>query len=131
MEGGVGRECANCGSTYAPLWRWNGTGHLLCNACGVHVMSGFAKPVMKTSGGRRSVSRRVGLSCANCHTSTTTLWRRNNEGEPVCNACGLYFKLHGVNRPMSMKKEGIQTRKRKPKGSGKQKSSPSHSKGTL
>lgn len=44
----------------------------------------------------QSASRRVGLSCANCHTSTTTLWRRNNEGEPVCNACGLYYKLHGV-----------------------------------
>ena len=24
--------------------------------------------------------------------------RRNNDGEPVCNACGLYYKLHGVNR---------------------------------
>ena len=37
-------------------------------------------------------------------------------GEPVCNACGLYFKLHGVNRPLAMKKDSIQTRKRKPKG---------------
>ena len=45
----------------------------------------------------QSASRRVGLSCANCHTSTTTLWRRNSEGEPVCNACGLYYKLHGVS----------------------------------
>ena len=67
---------------------------------------------------QQSHSRRVGLQCANCHTTTTTLWRRNNEGEPVCNACGLYFKLHGVNRPLSMKKEGIQTRKRKPKNAG-------------
>ena len=30
-------------------------------------------------------------------TTTTTLWRRNNEGEPVCNACGLYYKLHNVS----------------------------------
>ena len=44
----------------------------------------------------QSASRRVGLSCSNCHTTTTTLWRRNSEGEPVCNACGLYYKLHGV-----------------------------------
>ncbi|VDK23837.1 unnamed protein product [Taenia asiatica] len=50
--------------------------------------------------------------CANCQTSATTLWRRNAEGEPVCNACGLYFKLHKVNRPLSMKKEAIQKRKR-------------------
>ena len=34
--------------------------------------------------------------CANCNTNTTTLWRRNDRGEPVCNACGLYFKLHKV-----------------------------------
>lgn len=63
----------------------------------------------------QAASRRVGLCCSNCGTTTTTLWRRNNEGEPVCNACGLYFKLHNVNRPLAMRKEGIQTRKRKPK----------------
>ncbi|KAK3088472.1 hypothetical protein FSP39_019624 [Pinctada imbricata] len=75
----------------------------------------------KGLGKSRSASRRVGLSCANCHTTTTTLWRRNNEGEPVCNACGLYYKLHGVNRPLAMKKDGIQTRKRKPKNLAKNK----------
>ena len=65
----------------------------------------------------QSGNRRTGLSCANCSTNTTTLWRRNDKGEPVCNACGLYFKLHHVNRPIAMKKDGIQTRKRKPKSS--------------
>ncbi|XP_065162944.1 transcription factor GATA-6-like isoform X2 [Atheta coriaria] len=65
---------------------------------------------------RLSATRRVGLTCSNCHTSTTSLWRRNAVGEPVCNACGLYYKLHGVNRPLAMKKDNIQTRKRKPKG---------------
>ncbi|KTG39658.1 hypothetical protein cypCar_00023143 [Cyprinus carpio] len=64
---------------------------------------------------QQSTSRRAGLCCTNCHTSTTTLWRRNAEGEPVCNACGLYMKLHGIPRPLAMKKESIQTRKRKPK----------------
>lgn len=77
----------------------------------------------KGLGKSRSASRRVGLSCANCSTTTTTLWRRNNEGEPVCNACGLYYKLHGVNRPLAMKKDGIQTRKRKPKNLAKNKNS--------
>ncbi|XP_065213049.1 box A-binding factor-like isoform X8 [Planococcus citri] len=65
---------------------------------------------------RLTASRRVGLTCSNCHTSTTSLWRRNAVGEPVCNACGLYYKLHNVNRPLTMKKDSIQTRKRKPKG---------------
>lgn len=44
-----------------------------------------------------SGNRRAGLTCSNCQTSTTTLWRRNANGEPVCNACGLYFKLHSVS----------------------------------
>jgi len=63
----------------------------------------------------QSASRRMGLMCSNCGTSKTSLWRRNQNGEPVCNACGLYFKLHGVVRPQTMKKDSIQTRKRKPK----------------
>ncbi|PAV83438.1 hypothetical protein WR25_08678 isoform D [Diploscapter pachys] len=64
--------------------------------------------------------RRQGLVCSNCNGTNTTLWRRNSEGDPVCNACGLYFKLHNVQRPVAMRKEGqLQTRKRKPKdGSG-------------
>lgn len=36
----------------------------------------------------------------------------------MCNACGLYYKLHGINRPLAMRKDGIQTRKRKPKKNG-------------
>ncbi|EDS31329.1 conserved hypothetical protein [Culex quinquefasciatus] len=47
----------------------------------------------------QSAARRAGTSCANCKTTTTTLWRRNQGGEPVCNACGLYYKLHN---PVSM-----------------------------
>ena len=43
-----------------------------------------------------SSKQRTGLECANCNTTHTTLWRRNNQGEPVCNACGLYYKLHNV-----------------------------------
>jgi len=56
-------------------------------------------------------------TCTNCRTVETTLWRRCPNGSPVCNACGLYFKLHKVNRPIAMKKEGIQTRRRKSKKS--------------
>ncbi|XP_037943837.1 GATA-binding factor C-like [Teleopsis dalmanni] len=69
----------------------------------------------------QSAAKRAGTSCANCKTTTTTLWRRNASGEPVCNACGLYYKLHNVNRPLTMKKEGIQTRNRKLSSKSKKK----------
>lgn len=45
----------------------------------------------------QSAARRAGTCCANCQTTTTTLWRRNANGDPVCNACGLYYKLHNVS----------------------------------
>lgn len=39
-------------------------------------------------------------------------------GDIVCNACGLYQKIHGQARPITLKKDNVQTRKRKQNRTG-------------
>jgi uncharacterized protein (DUF983 family) len=95
----------------------------VCNACGLYysrykvgdrvllqgtrVLTGrqSCQKQAATSGssshaGRSSSGNGAGAQqqqrCSNCGTGQTTMWRRNAEGEPVCNACGLYYKLHKV-----------------------------------
>ncbi|KAL8968445.1 MAG: hypothetical protein Q9183_002454 [Haloplaca sp. 2 TL-2023] len=50
--------------------------------------------------------------CQNCTTSTTPLWRRDEYGAVLCNACGLFLKLHGSPRPISLKTDVIKSRNR-------------------
>ncbi|KAI8590799.1 hypothetical protein BDZ88DRAFT_378941, partial [Geranomyces variabilis] len=47
------------------------------------------------------------MQCINCSTTSTPLWRRDDKGNPICNACGLYFKLHSSHRPVTMKRAVI------------------------
>ncbi|CDK28859.1 unnamed protein product [Kuraishia capsulata CBS 1993] len=48
--------------------------------------------------------------CSNCHTLKTPLWRRDATGNTLCNACGLFHKLHGTMRPLSLKTDVIKKR---------------------
>ncbi|XP_066600808.1 uncharacterized protein [Prorops nasuta] len=118
------KECVNCSAPMTQITQRDGSHVYLCHNCGItcNKINGISRPHLRCNKPKQSVApvnaagvRRTGVQCANCRTSNTTLWRRNNNGEPVCNACGLYFKLHKVDRPLTMKKEGIQKRKRKPK----------------
>ncbi|KAI8969208.1 hypothetical protein BDF20DRAFT_893730 [Mycotypha africana] len=52
------------------------------------------------------------IICSNCKTTKTPLWRRDVQGAPLCNACGLYLKLHNEMRPLSMKTDVIKKRQR-------------------
>ncbi|KAJ2929496.1 hypothetical protein H1R20_g7595, partial [Candolleomyces eurysporus] len=119
--GGVKAECSNCGATHTPLWRRGLNDELNCNACGLYCKL-HKRPRPKSmrnnhGEGRTQAAPRqetvdVMAQCYNCHTTATPLWRKDDEGKTVCNACGLYYKLHGSARPISMKSDVIRKRSR-------------------
>ncbi|ORX82486.1 glucocorticoid receptor-like (DNA-binding domain) [Basidiobolus meristosporus CBS 931.73] len=109
-------ECQNCGVTSTPLWRRSTRDELLCNACGLYLkLHNMARPKNMKSHVARKDSRHEDSGtpvCSNCATTTTSLWRRDGDGLPLCNACGLYLKLHHQKRPLSMKTDVIKKRQR-------------------
>ncbi|KAF9088719.1 Transcription factor GATA-4 [Mortierella sp. AD031] len=52
------------------------------------------------------------IECANCGQTETPLWRKDAKGQSICNACGLYARLHQRDRPVTMRKSNIARRKR-------------------
>ncbi|CAG8441918.1 6490_t:CDS:2 [Ambispora leptoticha] len=110
------QQCFNCGVTSTPLWRRSANDELLCNACGLYLkLHKMARPkTMKPHIVRKDAREDESTQpvCSNCGTMTTPLWRRDEEGQTLCNACGLYFKLHHEKRPLSMKTDVIKKRQR-------------------
>ncbi|KAF4996217.1 hypothetical protein FGRMN_4629 [Fusarium graminum] len=83
------------------------TTQLRASAAPSPAMYATASPAA-TSGGSGSTMP----TCQNCSTSTTPLWRRDEFGSVLCNACGLFLKLHGRPRPISLKTDVIKSRNR-------------------
>ncbi|CCC70868.1 hypothetical protein NCAS_0F03840 [Naumovozyma castellii] len=57
-----------------------------------------------------SLNKKPIIQCFNCKTFKTPLWRRDPQGNTLCNACGLFQKLHGTMRPLSLKSDVIKKR---------------------
>lgn len=67
------------------------------------------KQVNNTAGNTSNVDSKP-TECSNCHTLKTPLWRKDPQGNALCNACGLFLKLHGTTRPLSLKTDVIKKR---------------------
>lgn len=53
------------------------------------------------------------ITCYNCHTDTTPLWRRTPDRlHSLCNACGLYYKQYKTHRPLNLQHKSSKTNKK-------------------
>ncbi|KAF9034106.1 hypothetical protein BJ165DRAFT_1314592, partial [Panaeolus papilionaceus] len=113
-----GKSCSHCRATSTPLWRRDpSTMKPLCNACGLYLQQRNklrpqelidADDDGNTS--EESDANYVGPECSHCHTHHTSVWRRSKTGEQLCNACGVYLRLRGKPRPLSLKRNKIRPR---------------------
>ncbi|KAH8555129.1 hypothetical protein BGW37DRAFT_126747 [Umbelopsis sp. PMI_123] len=111
-------ECFNCKVTKTPLWRRTpDRAHTLCNACGLYYKQYGShrplhirqKPVAATvRAAPYSVPTAQSEGCSVCHQTQTPLWRKNEHGEPVCNACGLYAKLQKQQQEIKIRRRDFQ-----------------------
>ena len=117
-----GKSCSHCRATSTPLWRRDpSTMKPLCNACGLYLQQRNKLRPQELidadddgTASDDSDANYVGPECSHCRTHHTSVWRRSKTGEQLCNACGVYQRLRGKPRPLSLKKNKIRPRSKHP-----------------
>ncbi|KAJ7065705.1 hypothetical protein C8F01DRAFT_1126441 [Mycena amicta] len=115
------KECFHCHVTTTPLWRREPqTQRPLCNACGLYLQQrNKLRPQELIDADRDDSddeinripdSEYTGPKCSHCLTRQTSVWRRSKTGQQVCNACGVYARLRGKERPLSLRRNKIKPR---------------------
>ncbi|KAF9021237.1 hypothetical protein BDZ89DRAFT_1138154 [Hymenopellis radicata] len=111
------KSCSHCHATSTPLWRREpGTLKPLCNACGLYLQQrNKLRPqelIDADQDNDQDEGERPegGPECSHCHTRNTSVWRRSKTGAQLCNACGVYARLRGRDRPLSLKRNKIKPR---------------------
>lgn len=47
------------------------------------------------------------IRCSNCENINTSIWRRDDNGKSICNACGLFYKKKGYHRTVKKSNEDM------------------------
>ncbi|KAJ7664061.1 hypothetical protein B0H17DRAFT_1211475 [Mycena rosella] len=110
------KRCSHCDATTTPLWRRNPATRLpLCNACGLYLqqrnkMRPLALIEAEQAEDDPDAGSTDGPECSHCHTQRTSVWRRSKTGAKLCNACGVYARLRGRDRPLALRRNKIKPR---------------------
>ncbi|KAJ7749974.1 hypothetical protein B0H16DRAFT_1319026 [Mycena metata] len=118
-DGTPKKECFHCHVTSTPLWRREpSTQRPLCNACGLYLQQrNKLRPqelidadIDDDDTPQIPDEEYTGPKCSHCLTRQTSVWRRSKTGAQVCNACGVYARLRGKERPLSLRRNKIKPR---------------------